>query len=456
MKKTGACSKSYPKDFQEETVDTEEGYPIYRRRNNGRAVSLRNGRIGRRQPLGGAAQPGAAAQVCLPPERGGLQRHQGCEVYLQIRLQRVGQGVAQGGSAAAAADPGAAAGDAVRPLRDEIQNYVDGRYLSATEAAWRIFSFALGDQEPAVIRLQIHMPGQQPVRFDAAAAIAEVVEVEHSSMLVAFFDLCAVQPQERFVAELLYVHVPEFFSWDRKAQCWRRRTRMGPRPPIGRVYAVHASQGEIFYLRILLQHVRGPYSFAAVRTVDGHECPTFREACIQRGLLREDAEWSNCLRQAAEYQMPRQLRELFVSLLLFCSPADPGKLWTDSEAAMTEDFVHRGSTPAAAAQQALRIIEGLLKEQRKCLADFPGLPALEEPVLLSLADRHRERYEPVAEAAKALRGKALLNEQQLAAFSAISDSAGGLFFIDSPGGCGKTFLLNVILSHVSMQFSSLF
>jgi hypothetical protein len=33
--KNGVCSKGYPKDFQEETTINENGFAIYKRRNNG-------------------------------------------------------------------------------------------------------------------------------------------------------------------------------------------------------------------------------------------------------------------------------------------------------------------------------------------------------------------------------------------------------------------------------------
>ena len=34
------CSKKYPQNFQENTIENEDGYPIYRRRNNGQTVEI--------------------------------------------------------------------------------------------------------------------------------------------------------------------------------------------------------------------------------------------------------------------------------------------------------------------------------------------------------------------------------------------------------------------------------
>ena len=39
--KDGKCSKRYPQNFQENTIENEDGYPIYRRRNNGQTVEVK-------------------------------------------------------------------------------------------------------------------------------------------------------------------------------------------------------------------------------------------------------------------------------------------------------------------------------------------------------------------------------------------------------------------------------
>src|SRR5947209_14609589 len=41
--KNVTCQKNYPKNFQESTEENENGYPIYRRRENGHFVESRNG-----------------------------------------------------------------------------------------------------------------------------------------------------------------------------------------------------------------------------------------------------------------------------------------------------------------------------------------------------------------------------------------------------------------------------
>lgn len=65
--------------------------------------------------------------------------------------------------------------DAVRAPADEIRAYEDGRYVSSTEAAWRIFGFHCHGKDPKVKRLPIHLPGEQAVVVQEDMAPGAVV-----------------------------------------------------------------------------------------------------------------------------------------------------------------------------------------------------------------------------------------------------------------------------------------
>jgi hypothetical protein len=55
---------------------------------------------------------------------------------------------------------GGADGNNVPVARDEIQNYLDGWYVSANEACHRLFAFNLHDMHPNVYRLAVHLPNE--------------------------------------------------------------------------------------------------------------------------------------------------------------------------------------------------------------------------------------------------------------------------------------------------------
>ena len=42
---------------------------------------------------------------------------------------------------------------------NEIDDYVSGCYLSATEASWRILAYDITRKEPAVVSIAVHLPG---------------------------------------------------------------------------------------------------------------------------------------------------------------------------------------------------------------------------------------------------------------------------------------------------------
>jgi hypothetical protein len=96
---------------------------------------------------------------------------------------------------------------------------------------------------------------------------------------------------------------------------------------IGRMYFASPSSGEHFYLRTLLTIVKGATSFEDLCTIDGILCPIFKDACKERGLLCDDQEWIQCLKQAADMQTGSQLHTLFATILLHGTPTSPHELW---------------------------------------------------------------------------------------------------------------------------------
>ena len=77
---------------------------------------------------------------------------------------------------------------------------------------------------------------------------------------------------------------------------------------IGRIIHVHPAASELFYLRILLNIVRGATSYEHLRTMNGITYNSFQEACFVHGLLRDDREWNDVLEQASQWATGYQLR----------------------------------------------------------------------------------------------------------------------------------------------------
>lgn len=138
---------------------------------------------------------------------------------------------------------------------------------------------------------------------------------------------------------MLYQDLPSRYTWDAQEKIWRRR--LNSAAAIGRLFHSHPREGERYFLRLLLTVVRGPTSFADLKTLpSGEIAETYQQACEHLGLLESDIEWHRCLREAANFQVPSQLRRLFATILEFSSPGDPNSLLNEHWKEMSEDFLH--------------------------------------------------------------------------------------------------------------------
>jgi hypothetical protein len=96
---------------------------------------------------------------------------------------------------------------------------------------------------------------------------------------------------------------------------------------IGRMYYAHPTSSERYYLRMLLNCVKGATSYEHLRIVDGREHDTFKDVCIAMGLLVDDNEWDQALEEAGVWASGRQVHDMFASMLMFCEVTNPRQLW---------------------------------------------------------------------------------------------------------------------------------
>ena len=292
----------------------------------------------------------------------------------------------------------------------------------------------------------MHLPNYQAVYFQAGEEeLALENAVENDTHLTAWFKL---NRENQHAQQFLYPEIPCHFVFDQKNKIWKTRQR-GAGKVISRMYSARPNEGERFFLRLLLLHTPGATSFEDLRTVDGVLLETFREACASRGLLQDDAEWQNVLVEAAGFQMPKQLRQLFAIILTHCEPSDPLSLWTAHKDVLCEDYARRMSQ-AQAEQATLAVIDAVIRQCGKSLADY-NLPALD----LLPAD---EDDDFMLQAGQALQGRPQLNPDQLhvadTVISAVTNVQNGLeqdtriFYLDGPAGTGKTFTYNYLIAEL--------
>ncbi len=66
---------------------------------------------------------------------------------------------------------------------DEVVNYLEARYVSATESCYRLFAFELHANLPHVIRLALHLQDKQPVIFGEHADLEDVLSRQRILLL---------------------------------------------------------------------------------------------------------------------------------------------------------------------------------------------------------------------------------------------------------------------------------
>ncbi|XP_070667578.1 uncharacterized protein [Malus domestica] len=74
-------------------------------------------------------------------------------------------------------------------------------------------------------------------------------------------------------------------------------------------------------------------------TIKGVLQPTFQAACNSLGLLGDDKEWNNAMLEAVVTASSYQLRQLFVTLVLFCDVADSATLFEAHWKMMCDDIL---------------------------------------------------------------------------------------------------------------------
>ncbi|XP_074315275.1 uncharacterized protein LOC141651461 [Silene latifolia] len=189
-----------------------------------------------------------------------------------------------------------AAGDAVQVV-DEIQQYQSGRWVSSIEAMWRIYGFDLFEIHPPVMPLPIHLPSMQTIQLRPHENLTRVVSNEKRirTPLTEFFKINN-DNEHKATERYLYSQFTEHYRWDKTERTWfKRRNKL---LVIARLVFVSPSEGERYFLRLLLNHVKSPKSFEDLKTVNGHYCSTYQEAALELRLIEEDNMVDLCLAEA--------------------------------------------------------------------------------------------------------------------------------------------------------------
>ena len=353
---------------------------------------------------------------------------------------------------------------------DEISDYQNARYVSSNEAVWRILEFPIHERDPPVQPLAVHLENGQRVYFTEDTALDRASGDPPKTTLTEFFTLCRV---DGFAKTLLYVDIPKYYTWNNKS--WNRRkqgTDVAGFPGVkeahvlGRVYTINPRQGECFYLRLLLHHIRGPQSFAELKTVEGDLCSSFREACFRLGLLEDDNQYHLAMEEASVSNSASSLRSLFAVILTWCEPSNPLDIYEHHKEHMAEDFLHQQRTRLSDNNLSFNddifnlalndLQDKVLSMGGRELSEY-GLPQPQAVDNDRFARVYRREidYDQGEQQAYVERNVPMLTSDQREVYdcfcSMIDGDEGGMLFLDAPGDTGKTFVINLILAKLRSE-----
>ncbi|PUZ56488.1 hypothetical protein GQ55_5G311800 [Panicum hallii var. hallii] len=195
----GKCSKFYPKQFCEKTTILENGFIQYAHPKNGLVVTKNNVDIDNTFIVPHNVDLVVKYQAHINVQR---VNHDGMHKYLFkyvtkgfdcARVGFHGNSSAQGSS-----------NDTI----NEIQNYLECRYVTPHDAAWRLLQYDIHHTDPSIERLPVHLPFENSVVFTEEDDLEEVIENPNNliTKLTAWFEANNQFPAAR---ECTYIEFSE-------------------------------------------------------------------------------------------------------------------------------------------------------------------------------------------------------------------------------------------------------
>ena len=198
--KDGKCEKYYPKNYQESTHTDSNGYPIYRQRNNGCYVEVRNGIHLDNQWV-------VPYNIKLVEKYNAHINVEICNSVLAIKYLYMYIYKGHDRATVTFSQPANESHD------DEIKMYLDARYVSSSESIWRIYHYKMHRHFPNVQRLAIHLPDQQTVTFSENDNLHNIInhETTYRTTLTAWFEENANNTNAQ---NYRYIDFPNYYTWN--------------------------------------------------------------------------------------------------------------------------------------------------------------------------------------------------------------------------------------------------
>ncbi|XP_076041833.1 uncharacterized protein LOC143025715 [Oratosquilla oratoria] len=340
---------------------------------------------------------------------------------------------------------------------NKVRKFQEARFVNANEASWKIFKFAIHRSHPAVATLDLHLEGENVVFFKENASKEEIDrKTSKDTHLTAFFKLCA---RNEFSAGLYYNQLPNHFVFNNTSSVWEERKTTAS--SLGRIRAVTNKTVDLFYLRLLLTHVKGPTSYGDLRTFEGVIYPTYR-AVKAMGLLNDKETWKKTILEIINHTNDRnQLRATYANILVFSELEDQSGIWEETKDLFASDFLQRQKATEYNDEIYLDALDDIQEHVWNCgggsITQY-GLPLSRCGEKTSNIIRREKAYNKEKLTEEVKEKSLLLNSKQRLCYDTVLFRIENAqkyrhngIFLDAPGGTGKSFVLNILLDTVRSQ-----
>ena len=468
------CTKQYPKDLREQTSFSEDSYPLYRRRAEtapGVPITKKihtKSTIKSQEPR--ESQEPRSVQVdnrWVVPYNPFILLKYDAHINLEIvstvlSVKYLYKYIEKGpDQCLMRLQPT----EQEKSKHDEVTRYELGRYITASEAFWRIYKFPLQWKMPTVNMLAIHLEDEQVMTFsDVDAARNQINSGPPASTLTAFFDAMTRHPDMRHV---VYPDVYQHFTYTDKKRFELRKRKMSSQDgkmsdTVGRLpmISLNPHTAELYYLRILLYRIPGPTNFKDLRRVNGRVMDTYLAACIAHGIVDSDKEVDSVMEEAASVAFGSAVREIFANMVMFVLQGDHLQFWERHKHLLCEDLTHKAGLQApdgSILAEVLMDLKDRLERHGFTLTQFnipePDPRDIQPRMPLIIQDEIQHNL-PDLEAQISVT-EDLLNDNQRLVVKTVMDSVeqglGMMIALDASGGTGKTYTLTHILNKVRAQ-----
>jgi hypothetical protein len=163
----GYCKAGYPKQFQEDTMLSDDGFASYARPKDG-TVHEKNGFL-------------FDNRWVVPYNPWLLLRyiaHINCEVSGSVKnVKYLYKYITKGPDMASVGVQ-----DESAQTDDEIRNYISSRWITSSTATWSMFEFPTQGRHPPIVRLAIHEEHKQRVTFTEGREEMALERNKHTSL----------------------------------------------------------------------------------------------------------------------------------------------------------------------------------------------------------------------------------------------------------------------------------